>query len=421
MPLAELPSACPYAPVRSGVRLDPYWAGIWTVGSTARWRSLSTMRRREALGLAVRKAQERAWSQQEAIEQILAARRQRRLAHVAAVNLWRTMTTEQLAAMTGTVTLARRRSLEVDLLFAAGLVQKGRFVLDDAKGRRAPGLLRPDPMTRLEPFTSRLSYREWVGLTAGQPWRWGSQFDRHNLIATELALRVAEHCGVAAVFGEALAALDVLTRSGEPALAARAADAVLVRRDGLRIALEVTAHAGVTFAGKVSRWARTLAQDRSGSLVVVFVDAAHPDLDGQARCSLENGMRGKLVRAIARDLDAVLARVWERMFVVSWRDWFPGPGQVLRAFPGLPVRRPAGVGPGATTRWEGLDLLDPFGYELEPGPHEAALLVNANAVLGQPCWLRSEQSADQPDLDAAVLATHGVTELPVLPPVKEMG
>ena len=45
-------------------------------------------------------------------------------------------------------------------------------------------------------LSPRLTFPEWVAVTGGQPWSSASQFDRHNLLAAELGLRLLEYADV---------------------------------------------------------------------------------------------------------------------------------------------------------------------------------------------------------------------------------
>lgn len=415
--LADLPTACPYPQVAVDQRVDPYWAGIWSAPSTASWLSLATARRRDVIGAARLRKPESRWTQEEAVEMMLGKFRRRRLHHLAAVNLWRTMTTEQLAAMTGTVSMLHPDSREVDVLFASGMVQKGKFV-SGMVGDGLPRLLRPDPVTDFGPLGARLTYPEWVGVTGGQPWRWGSQYDRHNLLATELGLRVAEWCDVQAVYGEALGVQDALSGiTDDPALQRRAADAVIVRRDGLKIAVEVTAASSAGMFSKIENWARLLSRDRTGSLIVVFVETGHPDLPPSQGRYLERLLRRRVAAGAYGTVDAALSSVAERMFVVRWQDWFPQPGKVLRSFTGLPARRPVGTRVDGRHSWVGADLLDPFDVPNPSAgsPSNVSLLAHAGAVMGQPSWLRS---SSWPDYSRSLLSRAGFDAVPVAPNVR---
>ena len=264
--------------------------------------------------------------------------------------MWRTVSVEQLVAITGNTRLAPRFSRDRALLWAAGLVQRGTLVLDGV--RQHPGtadrlrLYRPDlHCGSFDRLARRLSYAEWVGVTGGWGWAQGAQFDRHNLLAVELCLRVAEWCDVAAVLGESLATWKTMLdpTAGVPATSRRAADAAWVRPDGLTIAVEMTSHVASHSKEKAQAWADALARDESRSTMVLFVEAAHPD-------RRESGHNVHLLRrhvaaAANSTMDHVLADVPSRMAVVRWVDWFPAPGH------GRPVsRRPAGVAPDGGRR-----------------------------------------------------------------------
>ena len=78
----------------------------------------------------------------------------------------------------------------------------------------------------------------------------GGQCDRHNVLRADLALRAAEHLPFSGILDEKLAAVDPLAGSGigksAPNADNRRADGVIIRPDGMRIALEIAATA--------SRW-----------------------------------------------------------------------------------------------------------------------------------------------------------------------
>ena len=219
-------------------------------------------------------------------------------------------------------------------------------------------LYRPDLHAgSFDRLARRLSYAEWVGVTGGWGWAQGAQFDRHNLLAVELCLRVAEWCDVAAVLGESLATWKTMLdpTAGVPASSRRAADAAWVRPDGLTVAVEMTSHVASHSKEKAQAWADALARDESRSTMVLFVEAAHPD-------RRESGHNVHLLRrhvaaAANSTMDHVLADVASRMAVVRWVDWFPAPGMVDPSVVGLPVWRPTGAG---QTVWEPANLLDPF-------------------------------------------------------------
>ena len=308
--------------------------------------------------------------------------------------------------------------MDLDLWFATGLVQRGGLP-PNMSTAGLPKLVRPDPHGDFDALARRLTYDEWLAVSAGRSWQWGSQFDRHNLLATELALRVAEWCPVAAVFGESLGTLDLLTgRLDDRLLAARAADAVVVRADGLKIAVEMTTTGGARLDAKIQHWASMLAADRTRSLVVCFVETSPPDRP--PRSNLANHVRARVEQAAYGTSDVAFAKVAERMFVVRWRDWFPQPGRVLRSFTALPAMRPTGPRDASRHSWRPANLLDPFElpYPGAQGRDAPALLSNANLVLGQPRWLRTGPG---PDLAAALRRRAGLHELPIPPAVRAGG
>jgi hypothetical protein len=353
------------------------------------------------------RAAERRWKPQEALDLVVS--NPGCLTQLAAINLWRTATGPQLTAITGRK--GRNTSTDLPLLWAAELIQKGHIVNGAYSTSALPKLYRPDIRAGAINLERRLTYSEWVGLTAGQPWSSGSQFDRHNLLTVELSIRAAEFCAIGQAFGEGLGTWPLLFGPDHPLVQAtskRAADAVWVRPDGLRIAVEATASISSATRDKVAKWASALAEDSSRSLMVVFVDVSAPDKRDGHRVG---GVVRKIISEEANSsMDMTLAGVPERMAFARWQDWFPAPGMVNPTFLGLSAQRP--TGPPAS-RWEPADLLDPFSAPFSPpDPEKAkAVLANSNLLYGVPHWLKTGHG---PDLDAVVRQRAG------LPPVVPM-
>jgi hypothetical protein len=351
-------------------------------------------------------ASEKKWEPDEALDLVVA--KPGRLAQLAAINLWRTATGPQLTAITGRK--GRGAISDLELLWAAELIQKGGIVNRAMPSSSLPQLYRPDVQARATDLGHRLTYAEWVGVTAGQPWSVGSQFDRHNLLTTELSIRVAEFCQIGNVFGEQLGVWPLLFGDNQSVekTSKRAADAVWIRPDGFRIAVEATASISSTLREKVAKWASALASDKSKSLMVVFVDVSPP---GNHTANRTGTLTRKIVAEEANaTMDRNLARVAERMAFVRWGDWFPALGMVDPAFVGLRAEVP--TGPPAA-RWVPADLLDPYAVPFKPADPASALAVldNANLLYGVPAWLKKGPG---PDLDAVVRARGGV------PPVTPM-
>jgi len=255
-----------------------------------------------------------------------------------------------------------------------------------------------------------LSYRDLIGVTSGQPWRWGSQHDRHNLLATELALRTAEYTNVAGVFGEQLGFAALLHPEGGANRSGRAADAVMVRGDGMRIVVEMTSSATDNMTSKIARWVDVLASDKSRGLAVVFVEMPHPDREEHVNRKLE-----RIIVEATGTTSAALADVPARMMVARWREWFPDYHQATRSFLSLSAHRPTGRRSGKerlSSVWESVSLLDPFDLVFEhPRDDSLAILENQNLLYGIPYWLRT---GDGPvtELDRSILATAGLTAEP---------
>ena len=406
-PFAAMRSRCPDPALRAAVRADPYWGGLWGNSSTATWLSRATAERMQAAGLGRMRASESRWTREEAMDRICAARgKQARLAALASVAMWRTVTVEQVASLVGQRRWAARTSTDRDLLWAAGLVHKGRPV-SQMKWAALPMLLRPDPDGRFDRLSPGLTYEQWLGVCCGYPWSWGTQQDRHNVLATEIALRVAEWCDVGTVFGELLGKLALLApTAGLPATSTRSADAVLVRRDGLKIAVEVTATITGDMKKKIGRWVQTLAADTTRSTAVLFLDTGHPDRSGDAAAQ---AIRRAVEAASRASMDAVLADVASRICVARWQDWFPAPGLVSRTFPWLPAQRPTGRSDDdSDQRWQPVNLLDPLDMHVGKDPSAGlASLRNSHLLYGVPHWLRDPAAA--PDLSEFLMRQAGST------------
>lgn len=405
--------------------MDPFWDGVWTNGSSALWVSDELAARQVASGLGVMPAR-LSMGRDEALT-VLASNRTRgaRLAALGAVDQWRTLSQEQLAALTGWPSLASPESVVLKAAFTMGVLDVGEFANPLRRGDAAQRarLVRPSrSLAFVEHVEPNMSWQEWVSVTGGLPWDFRRQFDRHNVLSTELGLRVAEFCEVGTVLGEKLSTVDLLSWSGLGRDGVcpdrRAADLTVVRADGLRIAVEVTASAGKDFAGKVRRWAQALSSTSlaSSGLVVLFVEAAPPGNEARAS-SRQRRVIEDVIKQVAKVVmefpGTAQDRVASRIGVVRWEDWFPGGHQVNPGFMSLDAVRPTGP-PGS--RWEPVSFLDPFDLPFDPHDPVAmtAVLRNASMLLGVPHWLR--RAEDAPPLWPLLMADAGLDELPTSPP-----
>lgn len=394
MRLAELASRCPDPKLSGTRRIDPFYGRLWmdtSGGIAASWRSRQSAEDEESAGIGSMTVTEKRWSREDALDLLLGSNRRRHLTVLASILHWRTATAEQLASIVGMRSLRGRVSPSLDLLWAAGLIQKGTFV----SNHRLPSAYRPS-RTRIPPeWLKCLTYEEWVGVTSGRATEWGSQYDRHNILATELSLRIAEWHDVVAVFGEALGSTVTMLGDGQSRSGSqKMSDAVIVRPDGMIVAVEMTATTATAggFQNKTDSWAAVLANDTHRRIAVLFVDIAQR---GSAETS--KALRRHVLRSATGSMDAQLADVHERMFITSWRSWFPSPGEVSERFLGLRAIRPTGAmgDPDEESKWEDVSLIDPF--SLVPGDDAGAgraLRRNVSAIWGVPWWLRTERPPD---------------------------
>lgn len=414
VPWSDLPSACPDARLGTAARVDPYWAGMWSMSTSAAWLSRATAQRQVDMGLL--RAGGRTGlnvTPEQARARIAGNARRRRLMTLAAVGMWRTATVQQIAALTGLPSVAGRGSIDRDILWSAGLTEQG--VTLSSRRSKLPTLLRPDPRGQWDELAGMLTFAERLAVTGGQPWRWGSQYDRHNVLTTELGLRVAEYAPVATVLGESLAGVDLLLGgTGRSGTGSRSGDMVIVRPDGFKIVVEVTATVTTDFRTKVRRWVDVLTARRQADLGVCFVELAHPDRR-DASTEVHRLLRRTVTEAAHAGLDAADARVPELVSVARWQEWFPEPGMVEPAFVGLRAWRPTGQ---RGDPWEPVDLADQSQLRFIPPTAQdraatESILANAALLWGTPYWTRAGRTP--PDVNQWLLHQSGLSGLTVAP------
>jgi hypothetical protein len=227
----------------------------------------------------------------------------------------------------------------------------------------------------------------------------GHQYDRHNILTTELSLRAAEMCPLRSVLGEAGAGWSRVVGPDVAKNPRLIADAVWVRDDGLKIVIEMTASLSSSTFKKIDQIADVLARDTSRSAVVVFV-AAPPRVASDARFARR--LRQAIKKAGHSSMTRVLADVESRMMLVRWEYWFPGPGLASREFARLSARRFI----AAKDAWVECNLLDPFDvtYPSFDGSANESTFRNLNDVLGTPHWM---QRGEGNDWDALVQRRAG--------------
>jgi hypothetical protein len=401
-------------------RIDPYWAALWSQGSQAAWLSANVAARQIDAGLGtlphyLHLDSERAW------KHIRGPAMNRYLDVLAVLDVWRTATSEQIAALTGHTSLANGRSTIYADLFAAGLIDVGIFsnALNTTLDATRANLYRPSRSNTFDrQLRPHLTYAEWVSVTGGYPFESGGQYDRHNILTTEMALRATEMAEVAAVLGEKLSTWDLLAHSGcgyPPAVGrARHADATIIRTDGMRIAIETTASFTGAFEAKARRWAELLSNKRLADtgLTVIFLVAARPDQISSTAALTD--VRKKLAAAVRDHAGVDFDRTAEKLMVASWTDWFPQAGHTTPQFATLDAYRPTGP---AGNPWEPVSALDVIDLPFQPAttfnPH--AIINNLSMLRSQPARLRR---GTPPQLWPTAITETGFNGVPVPAPTR---
>ncbi|MCC3299334.1 hypothetical protein [Arthrobacter caoxuetaonis] len=408
-------------------RTDPYWDRLWAPGSQAVWTSRHTGPNDEpVVSFGARENKRLLMSRDEAMDILTSNRgRAERLAAWGVLDSWRTVSSEQLAVLTGSTFFLDPNYSQITASFAAEVLDIGSFALRNGTlpGRGQTALYRPRVGDAFEKELKKtLTWPEWVSVTGGYEWSSGGQFDRHNLLATELAIRAAEYLpGIGTVMGEKFSSIGLLAglsadekenmkarlerarKRGPEALAAemeaqrpsrvdnRRGDGTIVRGDGLRIVYELTATSSVSFESKVRRWAETIAERplETSGMTVVFIAAPHPDRDRHTSADPIH----KIYKTIAKVLrefpgtgtDSPAARIG----VAHWQEWFPARGQISDAF--LDLQADFALGTGAD-RWVPRRLMSTAEYRFTPFLERLdpmALIENSRLLTATPHWLRT--------------------------------
>lgn len=392
-----LPSACTLDAVSTAHRVDPYWDELWVPGSQANWITAYGERYRRDRGFAPGVPPRLLMEEDEHLRFLTTNR-----GRIARQNAWsvmhayRTVTAEQLAAFTGCLKFLDYRSAPLAASFSADFVDLGWFPVPRQYAGIKPGrniLYRPaatDVFKRL--IEPTLTGPEWLTVTGGQPWSSGGQYDRHNVLAGEFALRASEYLPIGTVMGETFASVDLLLGSGlgKPVKVRgnRRADGVLVRTDGLRVAYEITATASRGLENKVRRWAQAISTHplETSGLIVVFIAAPHPRRkDGtNPLTAIRNAISDVLREFPGTGTDSPAARIG----VASWDDFFPGRHELSESFFRLEAEFAVGQGRGAA-KWVPRGLLDEQKFEPWTATFDATAVIDNARLLGAtPHWFR---------------------------------
>lgn len=409
--ITDLESRIPGSPSSSSRRLDPFYDGVWARGQSAQWRSRRRMvaRRSAGLGRRVHWFEPSTEDIARAEHDLHRRSREAKLAVLGALDGWRTMTIEQCAALTGIPEILAGRARIIRDLYALDLmdVGHGEGFSDMQVQQRdvAEWLIRPTRSARYEELIEpRLTYSEALQITGAREWITGGQYDRHNVIATELALQLAEHSTAAAVLGERWSGASELMYEGwgrpdpYPQYAGRG-DFTIVRRDGLRIVVELTASAsGASFEKKVDRWAQRLSADTlttQGTVVLfIMLEELHPITGRRGDPKgLYAKVRNQITKSIRKYPGTHESRTGERMFFAQWSELFPDRHTRGFEFEFLPAYTPAGVyRVDAENVWDRKLLLSEqeVFYWPAAGDEPTAVVDNARMFWCTPWWMRQE-------------------------------
>lgn len=417
-----MPSRTPLHPRRTALRADPYWSSMWRTGSTGDWYSAADGRALASIGVS----QVPSWLQmteRDARGRVLAPRNRERVYRtIAALDQWRTLTVEQLEALADVRKFASGERPLLSAMWNAGLVelcQMGAMFLPGERAREAY-LIRPArPGKVLRELEAQMSYVEWVSTTAGTTFDADRQFARHNVLATEFGIRMAEFGNVSTVLGEKLSSMSQLAYAGvgDPIPttgASGGSDLTLVRPDGLRVAVEITASIhGRWFYDKVEKLVRIFHRRPLAhtGLCVLFVVAPRRELAHQAPREVLRKVKQDIQKAVRAYPGTHSDPTRARIAVASWTDLFPSGETASIDLRMLPVERP--TGPGylgdlhGTNVWEWAHYLDPLSIPFAPNSSEmmTAVIGNAAGLRGVPHAVRP--IAGRPNLSDMSVKAQG--------------
>lgn len=317
-----------------GLRVDPFYRGLFGDGARFVWADFGLCREADEAGLLGLRQGFRVDSG--LLPRVLAGvDRGSVVGLLGLVVGWRTVSVSQLCGFLG-LPVSKVWRLVLGL-WGFGLVELG-FACNGLKLCRERGLVLVRPRRDEGAWLGLrwlLSRSEWTraswGVGVG-----GGHFDRHNVLMSELGLRVWSYCGgVGLVLGEPLASMDLLFGSGlgrspvldgrgVPRVDGRRGDGVFVRPDGLRVVVELTVRDSPSLSVKVRRWLEYLGSnslERCG-VVLLLVGAGRVPGEGERVRHHVGGLFGGFPEWAWRG----------RVFWVDWCDWFPGEGLVDGGF-----------------------------------------------------------------------------------------
>jgi len=398
LPPLAIPSdaAGPMQPIGSHIdRLDPFWDGLWPIGSAARWRTAATDRQQITAGTFPRTRP--APMEREQIEQVLGSlslkSRNRLICTCSALDSWGQMTATQMQHLIGTSPLNSQGRLHRELaaLYSLGAIDVGSLGEQDTPETILLRYGRKDYWRKLlTPYLTQTELMMIDGGVVGTP-RIGYH-DRHNTLTVEFALRAATLLeSIEAAYGEKfsstamMAPQDYIVSGFTPGAHRQPAraDATLVRSDGLRIVLETTANSSKSLRTKVRRWARFLDRHPMHRMpvFVLFVAAPHPGRDGRVSAGpsakIRDDITDELKTLSSLGPNAAAARIG----VAGWEEFFPSRHEVSDAFTDLRVRVRQGG-------WSEISLMQ-MPVQIEDPAAARGAIAASRLLAASPWWLRT--------------------------------
>lgn len=272
----------------------------------------------------------------------------------------------------------------------AGLIRRCRF--QPAVPGSLPFLYSLNPGKRLKRYMKELDIDARLVFGGRDRASIGSSHVRHNVLATELVLRLLEtNPHFVAVGPEHSASpVDLTGHKHAPTAKQLRGDAVIYCADGLRVVIEIVGSAKIrAVEDRMVSWGNWLATQpvQTAGIVVVFVNAVHEN-----HVAFSDRLRKAHTDVFADPTWGGRERSW--MFVpahqkrdagmqvhlASWMDWFPAHQEASVAAAGCATAYTTG---GA--RWGALDLADPAQY---PYKHQGPVTT--------PPWLLTPEWAGPP-------------------------
>jgi len=200
------------------------------------------------------------------------------------------------------------------------------------------------------------------------------------------------------VLGEKYASVDLLlgTGLGKPQMRAgnKTGDAVIIRDDGLRIVVEITASYSASVEAKMARWAKIIDAHplEASGLIVLFVVAPHPDVyrKGSTPGTVMTGVRKRMAKVLraypSHSRDAPPAR----MGLVAWNHWFPA----THCFSPQFLNGTVETFDALHQSWSTTDLFLDIEFCPWEGFDATAVHRQAQAIGATPHWMRTIPAGD---------------------------